>query len=177
MESMKKLKKNTTLISSLQINDIGNQKLHERHDVAVVSISNSRMGRAIVLDQHLIDRLYQQKHINEQEHLVADRYLNMIAKSVSTSSVCMMLQKGFSPTAYTYTVPRSVILVGVQRRLRKDLGNEQERVFWKVMIDNPKHISEDILELIKLACESLQAYWYVGVNSPVSLLEQAIRDH
>ena len=177
MESMKKLKKNTTLISSLQINDIGNQKLHERRDVAVVSISNSRMGRAIVLDQHLIDRLYQQKHINEQEHLVADRYLNMIAKSVSTSSVCMMLQKGFSPTAYTYTVPRSVILVGVQRRLRKDLGNEQERVFWKVMIDNPKHISEDTLELIKLACESLQAYWYVGVNSPVSLLEQAIRDH
>jgi len=177
MESMKKLTKNTTLISSLKVNDIGSQKLHERHEVAVVSINNSRMGRAIVLDQHLIDRLYKQKYIDEQEHLVADRYLNMIAKSISTSSVCMMLQKGFSPTAYTYTVPRSVMLVGVQRKLRKDIGNEQERMFWKIMINNPKHISEDILELIKDACESLQAYWYVGVNSPVSLLEQAIQDH
>ena len=39
------------------------------------------MGRAVVLDQHIIDKLLTKKKITPNQHLVADKYYHLISTS------------------------------------------------------------------------------------------------
>ena len=42
---------------SLKVNDIGNSYTHKRQSVTITRIGNSNIGRAIVCDQHIIDKI------------------------------------------------------------------------------------------------------------------------
>ena len=75
---------------------------------------------------------------------------------------------------YSSATPRSVILVKVQRTIRKEVGLDGEKIFWKIMVDSPKKVSEEETLLVKACSDTLLNYWYVSLDSPVSLFQQAI---
>ena len=77
MTKQKLLQTITTGISNLQLNEIGNAYLHKHNKVGITPIKKSRQGRAIVYDQHLIDRLFIDSHIDEQQHNVLNKYLEV----------------------------------------------------------------------------------------------------
>ena len=82
MQKQKKLR--TTLIGtfkSLKVNDIGNSYTHKRQSVTITRIGNSNIGRAIVCDQHIIDKIFLDKSLNAQQHNVCNKYLELIVRS------------------------------------------------------------------------------------------------
>jgi hypothetical protein len=82
----KKSYKMTTIGSSkeeIHVNDIGSAYLHRQHKVAIKQFSKTKVGRAIVLDQHLIDVLFLNDDLDTQQHHVCDKYLGLISKSGS----------------------------------------------------------------------------------------------
>ena len=54
--------------SDIQINDVGNPNLHKKRSVGIVKFDSTKLGRAIVFDQHLIDILYKDKSFDERQH-------------------------------------------------------------------------------------------------------------
>ena len=70
MGVMQKLKKSKiTLIGNsdiLKVNDIGSPYLHLRNSVSITKIGKSNVGRAIVCDQHIIDKSFLQKKITAE---------------------------------------------------------------------------------------------------------------
>ena len=70
--------------------------------------------------------------------------------------------------------PKSCILLGVQRNIIDICGNAKERVFWRLMVDNPNKISILELEIVRECADALLNYWYVSSESPVSLFQQAL---
>ena len=86
MEDMMKQKKyKTTTIGNsstpIHVNDVGSPHLHKHHEVVIRVFNNTKVGRAIVLDQHLIDVLFNEDQLDSRQHSVCDKYLGMISKS------------------------------------------------------------------------------------------------
>jgi len=76
----------TTIGSSkeeIHVNDIGSAYLHKQHKVAIKQFSKTKVGRAIVLDQHLIDVLFLNDDLDTQQHHVCYKYLGLLSKSGS----------------------------------------------------------------------------------------------
>ena len=168
-------KKTTTIgHSNLHVNDVGTSQLHQRNKVKITRIGTSSYGRAIVIDQHIIDVLLYEKKIPPECHLVLDKYLEMIA--IATGSSSIDLTKANIDQSYKTVVPKSVILIKVQKKLRKDLGLMGEKEFWKIMVAKPQTIDEYKVDLVLKASESLASYWYSYTTSPVSSLQSAILD-
>jgi|TARA_R100000479_G_C6375048_1_gene198663 hypothetical protein len=168
-------KKTTTIgLSNLHVNDVGNPQLHQRNKVKITRIGTSSVGRAVVIDQHIIDVLLFDKKISPESHQVLEKYLEMIA--VATGSSSIDLAKANIDQSYKAVIPKSVILIKVQKRLRKDLGFNGEKEFWNIMVDHPQKISEYKIDLVLKASESLSSYWYSYTKNPVSSLQSAILD-
>ena len=66
------------------------------------------------------------------------------------------------------------MLSRIQKKLVNDCGYEREKVFWKIMIDNPKEICET-KELVMQECSNaLLTFWYISQKNPVSLFQQSL---
>jgi len=172
MKKQKKLKMTSIGKSNVHVNDVGNPYLHARHKIGIAKFDKSNIGRAIVFDQHLIDVLYKDKHLDAKEHSVCDKYLGMIAKSMHMSHPQM--DERLSGKSNVTSVPRSCILLNVQRHLRNRCGREAENRFWKIMAISPKKIKKYDIELVKVCADALLDYYYVTEDSPVALFEQAL---
>ena len=94
--------------------------------------------------------------------------------AIATGSSSIDLTKANTDQSYKTVVPKSVILIKVQKKLRKDLGFDGERKFWKIMVAVPQTIDEYKIDLVLKASESLASYWYTYTKSPVSYLQSAI---
>ncbi len=94
--------------------------------------------------------------------------------AIATGSSSIDLTKANTDQSYKTVVPKSVILIKVQKKLRKDLGFDGERKFWKIMVAVPQTIDEYKIDLVLKASESLASYWYTYTKSPVSSLQSAI---
>lgn len=168
--------KTTTIGSStkLKVNELGSPYLHKRKKVGITRIDSSKLGRAIVYDQHIIDQLYLQELINEEQHNACDKYLGMIhASGTFATSFMGNLDKIFTGQ-YSSASPRSVILIKVQRMLRKECGMEVEKQFWHIMVTSPNKLSKADKKLVKDCSNALLNYWFVNLNSPVTLFQQAL---
>ena len=170
-----KLKTTSTGSSkNITVNDIGNPYLHKRNKVGITRIEKSKYGRAIVYDQHTIDSLFLKDQLTIQQHNACDKYLGMIhASGTFVSSSAGRLDQIFTDQ-YSHPLPRCVILIKVQKVLKREAGLHGEKVFWKIMVDSPKTINDLQLELVKECSDVLLNYWYVSMDSPVSLFQQAI---
>jgi len=163
--------------SKLKINEIGNAYLHQQKKIGVSRIDDTNIARAIVYDQHIIDSLYLKKKIDESEHNACDKYLNLISKSgaflqTSAGSVDKIFTGQYLPVA-----PRSIILIKVQRVLKKECGKEVEQRFWKIMVDSPEYVDDIDIEVIKRSAKILLEYWYISLGeSPVVMFQQALED-
>ncbi len=178
MEGMQKLKKSmTTLIGSsntLQINDIGSPYLHLRNSVAITKIGKSKVGRAIVFDQHIIDKSFINKKINAQQHNVCNKYLELISKSGALGKSFGLGKEIFTSNSFNQAPPRAVMLSKVQKKIVRDCGHVREKEFWRIMVDNPKEISER-KELVMRECSNaLLTFWYISQKNPVSLFQQSL---
>ena len=173
----KKSYKMTTIGSSeeeIHVNDIGSPYLHKRHQVTIKEFSKTKVGRAIVLDQHLIDVLFLNDDIDTQQHHVCDKYLGLISKSgcfVSSPALDKILFTGHQNSA---SESRSVILIKVQRKITEEVGRKKEQLFWKLMVNNPNKVNALEIMVIQECADALQNYWYVSQQNPVSLFQQSL---
>tara|TARA_R100000544_G_C2227415_1_gene61870 strand:- start:4276 stop:4821 length:546 start_codon:yes stop_codon:yes gene_type:complete len=159
---------------SIHVNDIGSPKLHEKHKVCIRPIEkNSKIGRAIVLDQHIIDVMYTENYLDERQHNVCEKYLDIISRSGAYASAPSP-EKIFTSKSFNTPTPRSCLLIRVQKVIKDFCGNEKEKVFWRLMSDNPKKINEHQIEITVECSNALLHHWYVNQESPVSLFQQAL---
>ncbi len=156
----------------IHINDVGNPYLHSRHKVGIVTSSN--IGRAIVFDQHLIDRLYTGSYLNARQHSVCNKYLSMIVKGMHLSSPTFGEERVSTGKYYLSPLPRSCILIKVQRHIKETCGRKTESRFWLLMANSPKKIKTEDIKLVQECAESLLGFYYVSDDSPVSLFQQAL---
>ncbi len=173
--SKKKLKITSIGISkkSLQVNDIGGPYLHKRNKVGITGIGKSKIGRAIVCDQHLIDKLYLEKEIDERQHCACNKYLDVLSRSGATVSSSSQLEKIFTGQ-YSSGFSRALVLVGVHRRLKEEVGRTKESRFWSLMVNSPTSIYLDDIDVISECGDVLMGYWFSGHESPVSLFQEAL---
>ena len=165
------------LNKEIHVNDIGSPYLHKRHKVTIAQFEKTKIGRAVVLDQHMIDTLFLENHLDAQQHNVCDKYLGLISKSgcfVQTPQLDKILFTGKKSSA---SESRSCILIGVQRKIKEEVGIQKERVFWKLMISNSKKINALEVMIVQECANALLNYWYVSQQSPVSLFQQALSNH
>jgi len=158
----------------IHVNDIGSAYLHKRHKVQVKQFAKSKVGRAIVLDQHLIDVLFLNNDLDTQQHNVCDKYLGLLSKSgcfVQTPALDKILFTGHQNSA---SESRSVILIKVQRKITEEVGRKKEQLFWGLMVNNPKKINALEVMVIQECADALQNYWYVSQQNPVSLFQQSL---
>ena len=167
----------TTIGSSkeeIHVNDIGSAYLHKRHQVTIRQFSKAKVGRAIVLDQHLIDVLFLNDDLDTQQHHVCDKYLGLISKSgcfVSSPS----LDKIYLTSQGNYGhEPRGVILIGVQRTIKEKVGTNKEQMFWKLMVNNPKKVNALDILVVQECADAMLNYWYISQQNPVSLFQQSL---
>tara|TARA_R100000742_G_C4278056_1_gene100499 strand:- start:187 stop:702 length:516 start_codon:yes stop_codon:yes gene_type:complete len=166
----------TTIGSSkeeIHVNDIGSAYLHKQHKVAIKQFSKTKVGRAIVLDQHLIDVLFLNDDLDTQQHHVCDKYLGLISKSGSFVS-SPALEILFTSQGNYGHEPRGVILIGVQRTIKEEVGTEKEQMFWKLMVNNPKKVNALEIMVVQECANALQNYWYISQQNPVSLFQQSL---
>ncbi len=166
----------TGISESLIINDIGNVQLHKRHRVQLTQIDDTKIGRAIVTDQHLIDKLFIIKKLTAQQHLACNKYLLVINNSGAYAKGSSVWSDYVSSgNNQSKPIPKACILLKVQRRLKKEVGRDKEKVFWKIMVNNPMTITKDYLEIIIACSESLIShYWYD--REPLSFFQQVLSD-
>ena len=69
--------------------------------------------------------------------------------------------------------PRSVVLIKCQKKLIEECGYNREKVFWSIMVKNPKSIDEKQLLVMQNCSNALLTFWFIGQTNPVSLFEQA----
>ena len=169
--------KMTTIGSSkeeIHVNDIGSAYLHKQHKVAIKQFSKTKVGRAIVLDQHLIDVLFLNDDLDTQQHHVCDKYLGLLSKSGSFVQT-PGLDKIYLTSQGNYGhEPRGVILIGVQRTIKEEVGTKKEQMFWKLMINNPKEVNALEIMVVQECANALQNYWYISQQNPVSLFQQSL---
>tara|TARA_R110000764_G_C10943210_1_gene376326 strand:- start:419 stop:961 length:543 start_codon:yes stop_codon:yes gene_type:complete len=172
---VKQKKSRTISIGSCKtyVNDIGNKQLHDRHKVGIVKYQNSNIGRAIVYDQHLIDILFLEKHLDERQHSVCDKYLGLISKGMHLNSNSFD-ERSSTGKYYLSPIPRSCVLIGVQRHLKQSCGKKLESHFWKLMVQSPTKLKSVEIKVMKKCAEALTSYYYVSYDSPVSLFEEAL---
>ena len=156
----------------IHVNDVGTPNLHSKHNVGIVEFAETNLGRAIVFDQHLIDCLYIHKYLDERQHGVCDKYLGIISKGTRLSSP--QLEKVSTGKYYLAPIPRSCILINVQKHIRKSCGNKKESKFWLLMVNSPRKISEYDIDIVKDCANALTYYYSVSQTSPVSLFRQAL---
>ena len=171
-------KKKMTSIGSFDgvtfVNDIGNPYLHKRQDVHIRNVDNSKVGRAIVFDQHIIDKLYTREKLDEKQHNVCDKYLSVIARSGAFAKAPSSMEKIFTSNYFLQrAMPRSIVLSPPVKQLQELCGNEKEKVFYRIMTGNPKRITESEYNVIVDCAEALLQLWYVNETSPVSLFQRA----
>ena len=175
---MKQKKSKMTTIGhskeEVHVNDVGSPYLHKHHKVAIKVFTKSNVGRAIVLDQHIIDVLFLEDEIDARQHSVCNKYLGMISKSGCHVSPPDLRQILSTSKYHLAPLPRSCILIGVQKTITGICGREKEKVFWKLMTNNPKRISQLDVKVVQECSEALLNYWYVSQESPVSLFQQAL---
>ena len=58
----------------MKFNDIGSPGLHKHHTIEITEKEN--VGRALVLDQHIIDVLFTQKKLDARQHRACNKYLD-----------------------------------------------------------------------------------------------------
>ena len=159
---------------TFKVNDLGSPHLHKQKKIGIQSINGGKVARAIVYDQHIIDRLYLDNHINEQQHAVCDKYLGIIGRSGAfVSSSSSQLDKIFTGQ-YSDAPPRAVVLTNVQKLLKNKCGVQIEKRFWKIMHNNPETLDEKAIKVVIVSSNALQDYWFIGLHSPVSLFQQAL---
>lgn len=165
------------LNKEIHVNDIGSPYLHKRHKVTIAQFEKTKIGRAVVLDQHMIDTLFLENQLDAQQHNVCDKYLGLISKSgcfVSSPA----LDKIYLTSQGNYGhEPRGVILIGVQRTIKEEVGTKKEQMFWKLMVNNPKEVNALEIMVVQECANALLNYWYVSQQSPVSLFQQALSNH
>ena len=183
MGDMQKHNKSKTITigiskQTIHVNDVGSPHLHKHHEI-VIRQFNSKVGRAVVLDQHLIDVLFHKDQLDTRQHNVCDKYLGVISKSGCFAHPGGgVSEKIFFPSSRNSTaIPKACILIPVQKTIIEICGNAKERMFWKLMVDNPNKISILELEVIKDCADALLNHWYVSPDSPVSLFQQALTSH
>lgn len=151
--------------------ETGTRCLHKRHQVGA-----NRLGQAVVLDQHAIDRLYLSKQLSVQQHNVANQYLGLISKSGafggSVSWERIFTDHNSSPKPFH----RSVVLLKVQRLISQECGNEDEKIFWALMVGNPIEIRDGVVNIAQRCCDTLINFWGLG-ESPSEGFLQALPDH
>ncbi len=176
MQKQKKYKTTTIGVSKeeIHVNDVGSPYLHKHHEVVVRVFNNTKVGRAIVLDQHLIDVLFNEEQLDSRQHNVCDKYLGMISKSGTFPAAPHLSERIFTGNKNSQPLPKSCILIGVQRNIKEICGSAKERIFWKLMVDNPNKISVLEVEVIRECANALLGYWYVSQENPVSLFQQAL---
>jgi len=179
MVDMQKQKKYKTITigssdTPIHVNDVGSPHLHKHHEVVVRVFNNTKVGRAIVLDQHLIDVLFNEEQLDSRQHNVCDKYLGMISKSGTFPAAPPLTERIFTGNKNSQPLPKSCILIGVQRNIKEICGSAKERIFWKLMVDNPNKISILEVEVIRECANALLGYWYVSQENPVSLFQQAL---
>jgi len=179
MVDMQKQKKYKTITigssdTPIHVNDVGSPHLHKHHEVVVRVFNNTKVGRAIVLDQHLIDVLFNEEQLDSRQHNVCDKYLGMISKSGTFPAAPQLSERIFTGNKNSQPLPKSCILIGVQRNIKEICGSAKERIFWKLMVDNPNKISILEVEVIRECANALLGYWYVSQENPVSLFQQAL---
>ena len=159
---------------SLQVNDIGSPYLHFRKQVAITRIGKSKVGRAIVFDQHIIDKSFLEKKLTAEQHNVCNKYLELIAKSGALGKALGMGKEIFTSHSFNQPPPKAVMLSKVQKKLVNDCGYNKEKVFWKIMVNNPEEICEG-KELVMQQCsDALLTFWYISQKNPVSLFQQSL---
>ena len=173
MKKSKKLKMTSIGTSDIHVNDVGNPYLHSKHRVGIAKFKQGNMGRAIVFDQHLIDILYNEKHLDERQHNVCNKYLSVIIKGMHLSNPSLE-ERISTGKYYIAPLPRSCILIKVQRHLKKTCGRKVESRFWVLMSGSPRKIGDQDVKLMKVCAEPLLGLYYVSQESPVSLFQQAL---
>ena len=159
---------------TLQINDLGSPYLHLRNQVAITRIGKSKVGRAIVFDQHIIDKSYLDNKLTAQQHNVCNRYLELISKSGVFPHSSVDGKEIFTSHSFSKPLPRAVMLSRVQKRIVSECGHEREKIFWRIMVDNPTKINKT-KELVMQECSNaLLTYWYLNQKNPVSLFQQSL---
>ncbi len=163
--------------SKLKINEKGNAYLHSKQRVGISKVEDTNIARAIVYDQHIIDSLYLSKKLNESEHNACDKYLGLIATSGAfLQSSAGAVDKIFTGQSFPST-PRSIVLIKVQRELKKECGEQIERKFWRIMVDSPKELDDIDIQVVKTSAKTLLNYWYISLGeSPVVMFQQALED-
>ena len=167
----------TTIGSSeeeIHVNDIGSPYLHKRHQVTIKQFSKAKVGRAIVLDQHLIDVLFLNDDLDTQQHHVCDKYLGLISKSGCFVSSLDLGKILFTGRRNHGNEPRAVILIGVQRTIKEKVGTNKEQMFWKLMVNNPKKINVLEIKVVQECADAMLNYWYISQQNPVSLFQQSL---
>ena len=173
MKKQKKLKTTSIGISKVHVNDVGNPYLHERHKIGIAKYEKGNMGRAIVFDQHFIDVLFKDGDLSARQHSACDKYLGVIVKAMHMSRP-QMDERLSTGKYYISPVPRSCILINVQRHLRNECGKEKEARFWILMCDSPKKPNTGDVELVQSCADALLNFYYVNADSPASLFQQAL---
>lgn len=176
-----KQKKKTTSIGNFDgvtyINDIGNPYLHKRQDIHIRNVDDSKIGRAIVFDQHIIDVLYTTEQLDEKQHNVCNKYLSIISQSGAFAKAPSSMERIFDQSQVSPDGTKACILSQAQRVIVRECGNEAEKVFWKVMTANPRKINKSQLDSVIACANALLECWYVNQQSPISLFQKAFVDH
>ena len=60
------------------LNDVGTSQLHQRHSVGIEKLG--KMGRAVVLDQHIVDKLFVKKLLTPPQHSIATNTIRLYVK-------------------------------------------------------------------------------------------------
>jgi len=159
--------------SKVHVNDLGGSRLKNHHGIGIAKFEKGNAGRAVVYDQHLIDILYKNKDFDEKQHRVCNKYLGVIAKSLQMTSPPFG-ERLSTGKYYIAPVPRSCILIKVQRHIRKNCGPEAENRFWILMAYSPRQPHEKDIVLMKQCADTLLGFYYVSEDSPVLLFRQAL---
>ena len=155
------------------LNDVGTSQLHQRHSVGIEKLG--KMGRAVVLDQHIIDKLFVRKLLTSPQHSVADKYNSLICKSGAYGQSPSFERVSHTNNDTQRPLPRALILLNVQRIIVDSCGRTKENQFWLVMVRNPKRVTEEEVDAVSDCCDALLERWTVGFSlNPVVLFRQAV---
>ncbi len=159
--------------NEVYLNEIGTPRLHQKHSVGIEKISKN-MGRAVVLDQHIIDKLLTKKKITPNQHLVADKYYHLISTSGAFISSPPFERVSISVNNKSRPLPRGLVLLTVQRILRTECSPEKENELWIIMVNNPSQINDEQVVCVRECLDALLNNWAVSLSrSPVALFQQA----
>jgi len=114
------------------VNDVGNPYLHKRQDVHVGNVDGTKVGRAIVFDQHIIDILYTQEKINEKQHNVCDKYLFIISQSGAFATAPSSMERILTSHSFLQTELKPVSCLKHKELLLKNVVMKQRKFFGKL---------------------------------------------